>query len=1451
MRVLYKWSPRGSSEQEPPAAPAVSIDTAAVAPPTSQGKPPAADGKGSPAQESSSAPAAAVAAAKPQWTFSRRVTMATEPPPPPQKPRRLTSPAAVVRRPLATEVPGPPDGAAAAAVADVVEHSPRRREASPPATPLPVPCVAHPTYTGHKNCGCVLSVPLRRSTSPPDPPRSLSEQPSHAAAAPKPNLATGCPPPRGAAAPAPPAAKGAVTGSSPSQKPAARLPPPVTQPPLPNAQQPVTRLPPPVVTQPPPSAAAPPPPPSFIPLQRLTKVPFPAKLVVPMAITPADFNVIVSEAGGDVVRCSAFTGERLLDEAPVMSLLTEAGMHSSTHPKSNRVTGLQYLANYNELWVGFLDGAVCVFDATQLALPAAPRSGPGRKLASQAAGSGRSPSPNSRSSQTNAASAASGRSPSPNIANSDAAPDGSALSSTTALLHHSVRHAGAVTAILGTTDGSVLTASVDWKILRWIRRTVSDDRVKDATGAAATPQLQFRALPFGGHSLGVRCLQESFPHYITADAARRLKGAAAAEGAPRSSDDDADDSSPADDVPTEPDLLDSSVVVSGGDDHTIRFWSLSYANSRASLQHASAAASGAGEVWSAPTPLAIGRGHSEAVLCAVHVPSVDFSSPRSQGKKTASSGSAAAMPPLLWTAGDDTTIRRWLVQYVMPPLADGPMTPRRRRRRQKLLVTTYGAPLCDHTAGVHSMQFITPNVWSLGKNGLAIMYHAADGVPVHKAGFGLSPAADTALSGRHASGTPPTGTSGGTTATTGSHLALLHYVMPVAGHIVWVTDAAGQTSSWFAPNAKRLLTQEETDAALANKTKQQIIAVGNDGEKIAELEGKLDACTQWFADVTDERVNRVVEFVDSACQSVSATVADAMVQMQAELDRMENERRRSLQNTVEEAATDGSVVRTVYLEDPEQARTIAELEAELKDALETIEAMQRADAERNASLDKMSALAQQTVEALSKRDAELQCALSDAARWRDRAGELDQSLKALQDATASADATDALVLQWQGAEQRYLAAIQELKSKLSERNDSLANANAALEEERRKNAALEALLAELQESDASRGETLRQLRAERDQNARDAARLHALLDQTLLEKEDALAKLATIDVDHIKLSTELGAENASLKRQVSALMDEINSVLSDLEKMKEALESRNNEVMRLSSQHKDRDATELQVRLSYEARIAELVARLHDLELLMNRQGDLSADNEDLRKKLSDFVSPKYQDLLNENVELKRQLMMHKQHITRLIDNEAALERIIEALRREITDLKRLLRQSRSPRGTGDAGNGGDADEHNPNNPHHRANCLWCSGKINISAGTTFATIKARHDALMGLASPHSRSATAAAGGRSISVSSQQAVGQPADRSVSPMTAVTAKSSAGSRRPRSPNAVSADAGGTNAATGGGGPQADAAEKRLAQLETLRDAVSSQQVRTQLVEEILALHRALNLGGHPS
>ena len=327
------------------------------------------------------------------------------------------------------------------------------------------------------------------------------------------------------------------------------------------------------------------------------------------------------------------------------------------------------------------------------------------------------------------------------------------------------------------------------------------------------------------------------------------------------------------------------------------------------------------------------------------------------------------------------------------------------------------------------------------------------------------------------------------------------------------------------------------------------------------------------------------------------------------------------------------------------------------------------------------------------------------------------------------------------------------------------------------------------------------------------------------------------------------------------------SLRKDLGTVRQQLEAAEAQLSEMQLQGRDRVASEASVRVEYEERLSalhkqvkDLTLQLHGLQLVSTTNDTLrerlvvletfERENVELRRRLQiadgepvelSVTAEEHQAVQQENSDLRKQLQIHKHHVTKLLENEILMEKRLTTLmkasqqsvqsysspvnggrngasttmksptngfsgeestsasNRTITSGGGVVHPAKGPRSISQllqsiapAGQ----QQHDPSDPHHRSQCMWCSGRIQQSLGGSFGIFAA---------SPNRTRATA---GR--------------QRSMSPPLSGTL----------------------------GGALADSkVADRISRLERARDATSNQQIRSAIVAELLSLHKSVLPGDY--
>jgi hypothetical protein len=745
----------------------------------------------------------------------------------------------------------------------------------------------------------------------------------------------------------------------------------------------------------------------------------------------------------------------------------------------------------------------------------------------------------------------------------------------------------------------------------------------------------------------------------------------------------------------------------------------------------------------------------------------------------------------LWTGGEDTTVRRWDID----------------KQRQV-------AELTGHSSGVLSMKRVSSSVWTLGKDGTGIMFDGESSAAVHTMSF---------IDGGIKAGVPRT------------FAAQLFYVMPVVGHVLWISDPAGRTAAWFAPAA---LNDAAADAGASRALRGDAEAAFVDSERYVELVFEAEESQRQMlkahGDLVEEHTATVANAVEEGYARAvremviaadGAATADEMAQLRDRIQELElllNHANEDIAVPAPAPAADGADRIGTHDDD-----FVAELQADLAAAKGIIGELQQqlADGDEADAIEKLRALANEARQAALAAEQERDAALAEvddanAAMLRLRenmdcdTGVLDQRIQDLEKEVTELR----LELDSKSVE---IAALRIAKEEAERPSDELSRLRERVMELEHAETERDMARQELSEASA----LLKQLQAEL--HDRDE-----MLDKLLMEKDDAVARLSQVDVDSMKTLTDARTETKRLARMLEEANAEMRALRESEQDWKDIAEQRHADLLRLNGEMKDRDKNEAAVRVSYEERIAELVDRLRALEeaLGANEQvsGSLSAaeaDREALRAKLAEFTSPRYQDLLNENVELKRQLGEHKSHINRLLENDSKTEALLRDLRERARQSRaeEAVRFSARQRSASPSDNG----PHDPTCPHHRASCIWCSGAINISMGTTLNTGRNNHR------SPSSQE-------RSRSRSPGGGNGRSNSAVAAPSALKGAGPSGGVKRSESAPTQAA----VDPPTFDGSPRTQQRKKdrRVHQLEQAKEATGNEAVRAALVEQILSIHK---------
>jgi hypothetical protein len=749
----------------------------------------------------------------------------------------------------------------------------------------------------------------------------------------------------------------------------------------------------------------------------------------------------------------------------------------------------------------------------------------------------------------------------------------------------------------------------------------------------------------------------------------------------------------------------------------------------------------------------------------------------------------------LWTGGDDAAVRRWDIDQ-----------------------RTEVAELRGHTSGVLSMHRVGSSVWTLGKDGIGIMYDGDTSAALHTMSFVESAPKTAGLQRATA--------------------AQLFYVSPVHGHVLWVSDPAGKTNAWFAPTAAAAANMEDVGSPLITAHGgHKAAAAYEDSERFVELVMLAEETQRALVDehatvlaAYAEQVGAAVEDgYDKAMRTVLGGLEGAeaagrrIADLQAEMDalRLELDSRPTVEVEMPSLPSQRGVDEVV----------ITNLKAELADARKLIDLLQRSQADTDNE-QRLRQFAQQATEEASSLQRQLAASQQQLDELRAETEQLRRSLGG-----------DRAALAAEVADLR--AALDEKRLELDAKDVEVAALRAVKAEPATKNdPKLKARVVELEhqveELEKQLREAAKQRKAAEDaakKAATDAKRRDELLDKLLVEKDDAVAKLARFDVDGMRAMADVKADTKRFVRDLEAANAELTKVRKAEAEQRALAEQRHSDFIRLQSTSRDRDKAEAAVRQSYEDRIKELVDRMRHLERALDERGDLAADRDDLRKKLSDFSSPRYQELLSENTDLKRQLGEHKAHITRLLDNDQRMEARLRDLRErasrapaanELPNSPRFARRSASPR------DGQPPQDHNHHHhhdhtsaAHNRATCIWCTGAINVSMGSTLNVARPSY------AHPHSPRSRS----RSPSNGRSNSAQPPAAHSSTLLNAPPAlprSSSAPDECVTSPMA--------------GSPRTVQRKKRVAQLEQAKDSTANDAVREALVSHIMQIHQQVIGGG---
>lgn len=704
----------------------------------------------------------------------------------------------------------------------------------------------------------------------------------------------------------------------------------------------------------------------------------------------------------------------------------------------------------------------------------------------------------------------------------------------------------------------------------------------------------------------------------------------------------------------------ASLLCSGGDDSEIRCWLLS------------ASGNFSGEV-------------------VTHGTGTAFFSLKADDKSVLSVGYAFDK---LWSGSEDGTVRAWSLSQRAPLHSAN-----------------------DHSCGVMSIQPIGSRMWTMSKDGFAVMYEGTSMDVVHTMKFGDNNFKQT----------------------TSRWAAQMFCVAPVSGHILWVSDAKGKTTSWLAQS------DATTEAAPAQHTAPSQF---EESERQVELYFRAEAAQRAMIDGLCETI-----------QSTSDSYKDLIVACTSELGTvpqkpLESDDSDELAALREELAAARAFIQELSSEQNTSDDAVDQLRALLREAQQ--DALSACGARDELRME---------VERLNVENAELRSAMGSSSD--DMYARVEALNRTVADLTAK---NEALQLELDQA-----------------RRDALANAN-------------DAASAEVERLSKLLGES-----AERERKlVAEAQQRESLIDRLLLEKDEAVAQLALADVQSVSDASGLKQQVAELTIQNQRLRDDLDATRQKLDEAVSLLEERTSELLRFQALMKDRDVHEAAVRGSYEDRIAELTRRLNDLQLQLDASSQMGDDRDELKRRLAELSSPKYAQLAADNAELKRQLGEHRAHIARLLETESAMEAALRKIKEERNSEPTARRSESQP------------THHDPSCPHHKATCIWCSGAINVSMGSTFNVPRPNlphhdHDRRSRSRSPMPKKTRDASAERSASAP------EPSNRP-------------GHEDAPSPTTFS--------------------RRRVKQLERAQESATNDAVRSALAQQILSLHAALQGSASP-
>ncbi len=322
----------------------------------------------------------------------------------------------------------------------------------------------------------------------------------------------------------------------------------------------------------------------------------------------------------------------------------------------------------------------------------------------------------------------------------------------------------------------------------------------------------------------------------------------------------------------------------------------------------------------------------------------------------------------------------------------------------------------------------------------------------------------------------------------------------------------------------------------------------------------------------------------------------------------------------------------------------------------------------------------------------------------------------------------------------------------------------------------------------------------------------------------------------------------------SGVEEELRKAFAKLQEERDAAESQLDELRLIG---RDRVASEASVRVEYEERLSQLhkqvkdqSQKLHNLQLVATTNDALrerlvvlegfERENGELRRRLNiadgesveiAVTHEEHRALQQENQDLRKQLQIHKHHVTKLLENEIVMEkRLVAALhgdrqpqqQRGAPNPRRPLPEKEDAVSSSAASTnnrGGEKStgpppkpqrsisqllqaiaptgkqEHDPTDPHHRSQCTWCSGRVQRSLGGSFGIF----------ASP--------------SPSRPRKSSSPAHRISSSSPPLTG-------------------------TLGGALADDRVPERISRLERARDATTNHRIKSAIVAELLALHKSV-------